>query len=110
MTVGFALEPVLLGIIVLQSIVLQPVLLQARPVVYTGRISYGMYLYQQVTIPTGQKLMPGSNDLIRTAASLVSAGTERMLVDFGKAEPGSTRPASSPTRCAWCWTRSVPMG
>ena len=71
MTVGFALEPVLLGIIVLQSIVLQPALLQARPVVYTGRISYGMYLYQQVTIPTGQKLMPGSNDLLDLIAGVI---------------------------------------
>jgi peptidoglycan/LPS O-acetylase OafA/YrhL len=71
MTVGFSLEPVLLGIILLQSIMLQPALLQARPVVYIGRISYGMYLYQQVAIPTGQKLMPGSNDLLDLFAGVI---------------------------------------
>jgi hypothetical protein len=42
--------------------------------------------------------------LIRTTRTLISAGTERMLVDFGKANP-SKRPASSRTRCARCWKR-----
>lgn len=40
--------------------------------------------------------------LIRTCRSLISAGTERMLVDFGKANP-LEQAASSQTRCARCW-------
>ena len=47
--------------------------------------------------------------LIRTSRTLVSAGTERMLVDFGKAGLIEKR-ASSPTRCARCSTRCAPTG
>ena len=45
--------------------------------------------------------------LIRSCHTLVSAGTKRMLVDFGRL---IDKAASNPTKCAWCWARSAPTG
>lgn len=71
MTIGFALEPVLLGLIMLQSIAFRPKVLHLRAVEHLGRISYGVYLYQQIAIPTGQKLMPGANGVLDLVAGAV---------------------------------------
>ena len=45
--------------------------------------------------------------LIRTRATLVSAGTERMLVEFGKANL-LDKARQQPDKVAWSWTRSRP--
>lgn len=42
--------------------------------------------------------------LIRTTRSLVSVGTERMLVEFGKANL-LDKARQQPEKFAWCWTK-----
>jgi hypothetical protein len=53
------------------------------------------------------KAKPGQL-LIRTRRSLISSGTERMLVEFGKASL-IDKARQQPDKVSRCWTRSRPM-
>jgi hypothetical protein len=54
----------------------------------------------QTTVVEAPTPMPGGGQLLlRTTRTLISAGTERMLVDFGRA---STRHASNPRKSNRC--------
>ena len=58
MSLGFALEPVLMGLLLLQLTSLRPRTPGWAWLDYLGRISYGMYLFQQLTMRIAQGL-PG---------------------------------------------------
>jgi peptidoglycan/LPS O-acetylase OafA/YrhL len=59
--------------------------LRARPAVFVGRVSYGMYLFHGLGISAGQKVFPsGSGSLVRSVlafvlASLVTVGIAYVL-------------------------------
>ena len=65
----------------------------------------GKTLVVDVPAPTPR---PGTA-LVRTAASLVSAGTERMLVEFAEKSWWAKR-ARAPTWCARCWIKPAARG
>ena len=61
--VGFAIEPLLVGIFIVQMIALSSrkgwSWLESRPVRFLGRISYSLYLYQQLTLYSTRKALSG---------------------------------------------------
>ncbi len=55
--VGFALEPLLMAILLVQTIALRPAVLNWSPVQYLGRISYGMYLYHELGSSVAHRIL-----------------------------------------------------
>jgi len=105
MTVGFAVEPLLLAVILAQTVALRPKVLGWGPVEHIGKISYGVYLYQQIGMPAGQVLMPGSIWLLDLAAgvavSILAAEVsyrlvERRFLDLKKRWSPGAGPAADP--------------
>jgi peptidoglycan/LPS O-acetylase OafA/YrhL len=70
MSIGFVVEPIMLAIAMLQAIILRPRLLSWGPIEHLGKISYGAYLYQQLGVPAGQSIFPGSNPLADLIAGI----------------------------------------
>lgn len=110
MTVGFAVEPMFLAVILAQAVALRPRFLHLAPIEHIGRISYGVYLYQQIGMPAGQALMPGSILIVDLAAgvalSLLAAEVSYRLVERRFLElkkrwsPGSGSPPDPGSRRA----------
>jgi peptidoglycan/LPS O-acetylase OafA/YrhL len=61
--IGFAIEPLLVGIFIVQMIALSSTKawswLESRPARFLGRISYSLYLYQQLTLYSTRKALSG---------------------------------------------------
>jgi peptidoglycan/LPS O-acetylase OafA/YrhL len=72
--VGFAIDPVLVMLLILQLIHTRHVgWMDARPITYLGNISYSTYLYQQLVVPMVMYGLHLSFQPLRTACCLVAA-------------------------------------
>lgn len=72
--VGFALDPLIIAVIIVQLIGLSahPAIrwIDSRPLLFLGRISYSLYLYQQVTLEPIRKLFGGQPLAVQLFAAL----------------------------------------
>jgi len=73
--VGFAVEPVLIALLLAQLISLHSTLLwswlDSSIACYLGRISYSLYLYQQITLHPAKKILSGQPVLVQLVAAIV---------------------------------------
>jgi peptidoglycan/LPS O-acetylase OafA/YrhL len=106
---GFAIEPLLIAVLLVQLIVLSQTPLWSwsewRILKFLGRISYSLYLYQQVTLPLTKRALssyPVILQLIAAVLTTITAATisyyfiERPFLKLKRRDRGS-RQSSSPS-------------
>jgi len=88
-TVGFAVNGTLSFLLIAQTIAGQDWagLLNRAPVRYLGRISYALYLWQQMVIPVTDKLLAGAHPVVRIAAGFIAVTAVASASWFGVEKP-----------------------
>ena len=56
--IGHAIEPFLLAILVVQAVYLGGAALNNRPIMFVGRISYGLYLFHMIGFALSRRALP----------------------------------------------------
>jgi peptidoglycan/LPS O-acetylase OafA/YrhL len=73
--VGYAVEPVLIAIFLVQAVALSRTIawswLDTAPMRFLGRISYSLYLYQQLTLYPVRRLLEGYSVWVQLPVALV---------------------------------------
>ena len=86
---GFALEPILIAVLIVQVIWLSSLPLMKwiewPALRYLGRISYSLYLYQQVTVSLVRNIMEGQSEMLQliiaVAVTVIAAALSYHLIE-----------------------------
>jgi peptidoglycan/LPS O-acetylase OafA/YrhL len=107
--IGFAIDPLLIAVLIVQLVAnrgLTATILNSKPMVFLGTISYSTYLYQQIVLwPTGEALSAlgapravsfvGCVVAVWLVASLSYALVERPFLRLRRRLAGGSQPPGS---------------